>query len=128
MSIINYRISSLIIYEYLVLFLLLMIRRPPRSTRTDTLFPYTTRFRSIISSRTISVIGLGIVYSVSQMSIVQGSILSWIVCAGLIALETKLSKDVAILPPSAAASWSGSDCAAEAMAGARLEVAAMMTR
>src|SRR3546814_4792536 len=27
-------------------FLLLMIRRPPRSTRTDTLFPYTTLFRS----------------------------------------------------------------------------------
>src|SRR3546814_945376 len=26
-----------------------MIRRPPRSTRTDTLFPYTTLFRSIIS-------------------------------------------------------------------------------
>src|SRR3546814_21190270 len=25
-----------------------MIRRPPRSTRTDTLFPYTTRFRSPI--------------------------------------------------------------------------------
>src|SRR3546814_6284634 len=25
-----------------------MIRRPPRSTRTDTLFPYTTLFRSII--------------------------------------------------------------------------------
>src|SRR3546814_19319754 len=24
----------------------LMIRRPPESTRTDTLFPYTTRFRS----------------------------------------------------------------------------------
>src|SRR3546814_20279674 len=24
-----------------------MIRRPPRSTRTDTLFPYTTLFRSI---------------------------------------------------------------------------------
>src|SRR3546814_11300455 len=23
-----------------------MIRRPPRSTRTDTIFPYTTRFRS----------------------------------------------------------------------------------
>src|SRR3546814_10867511 len=29
-----------------VLFFLLMIRRPPRSTRTDTLFPYTTLFRS----------------------------------------------------------------------------------
>src|SRR3546814_16373509 len=26
-----------------------MIRRPPRSTRTDTLFPYTTLFRSEIS-------------------------------------------------------------------------------
>src|SRR3546814_8318554 len=28
------------------LFVFLMIRRPPRSTRTDTLFPYTTLFRS----------------------------------------------------------------------------------
>src|SRR3546814_6262628 len=27
-----------------------MIRRPPRSTRTDTLFPYTTLFRSDASS------------------------------------------------------------------------------
>src|SRR3546814_2869121 len=26
----------------------LMIRRPPRSTRTDTLFPYTTLFRSVV--------------------------------------------------------------------------------
>src|SRR3546814_9432237 len=26
-----------------------MIRRPPRSTRTDTLFPYTTLFRSLLS-------------------------------------------------------------------------------
>src|SRR3546814_20752204 len=29
----------------------LMIRRPPRSTRTDTLFPYTTLFRSCEASR-----------------------------------------------------------------------------
>src|SRR3546814_16784505 len=28
-------------------FFCLMIRRPPRSTRTDTLFPYTTLFRSV---------------------------------------------------------------------------------
>src|SRR3546814_19006212 len=28
----------------------LMIRRPPRSTRTDTLFPYTTLFRSAYSN------------------------------------------------------------------------------
>src|SRR3546814_3820241 len=29
------------------MFFFLMIRRPPRSTRTDTLFPYTTLFRSV---------------------------------------------------------------------------------
>src|SRR3546814_13150167 len=36
-------------YIYLVVFVFffLMIRRPPRSTRTDTLFPYTTLFRSV---------------------------------------------------------------------------------
>src|SRR3546814_5544332 len=32
---------------YVVCFFFLMIRRPPRSTRTDTLFPYTTLFRSL---------------------------------------------------------------------------------
>src|SRR3546814_6471799 len=32
--------------RWCVLFFFLMIRRPPRSTRTDTLFPYTTLFRS----------------------------------------------------------------------------------
>src|SRR3546814_11713350 len=31
---------------YLLLFFFLMILRPPRSTLTDTLFPYTTLFRS----------------------------------------------------------------------------------
>src|SRR3546814_15561445 len=35
---------------YSVVFFL-MIRRPPRSTRTDTLFPYTTLFRSRDVSR-----------------------------------------------------------------------------
>src|SRR3546814_1229062 len=30
-----------------LVFFFLMIRRPPRSTRTDTLFPYTTLFRSL---------------------------------------------------------------------------------
>src|SRR3546814_17251971 len=32
-------------------FLFLIIRRPPRSTRTDTLFPYTTLFRSCPAGR-----------------------------------------------------------------------------
>src|SRR3546814_1182148 len=33
-------------FFFLLFFFFLMIRRPPRSTRTDTLFPYTTLFRS----------------------------------------------------------------------------------
>src|SRR3546814_13855999 len=41
-----------------------MIRRPPRSTRTDTLFPYTTLFRSVIYTgihcRAISRSGTGV--------------------------------------------------------------------
>src|SRR3546814_7002342 len=37
-----------------------MIRRPPRSTRTDTLFPYTTLFRSgHCAGAAVSVIALG---------------------------------------------------------------------
>src|SRR3546814_8229908 len=33
-----------------MLFLFLLVRRPPRSTRTDTLFPYTTLVRSLTSA------------------------------------------------------------------------------
>src|SRR3546814_7892246 len=32
-----------------------MIRRPPRSTRTDTLFPYTTLFRSVLHVERITI-------------------------------------------------------------------------
>src|SRR3546814_4151268 len=35
-----------------------MIRRPPRSTRTDTLFPYTTLFRSTIVHRREEALGV----------------------------------------------------------------------
>src|SRR3546814_16640842 len=34
----------------------LMIRRPPRATRTDTLFPYTTLFRSVAMLATVIVL------------------------------------------------------------------------
>src|SRR3546814_17939400 len=37
-----------------LLFFCLMMRRPPRSTRTYTLFPYTTLFRSVDSRRGIA--------------------------------------------------------------------------
>src|SRR3546814_14703245 len=44
--VIIFRFSVLIVVYWFYLFFFLMIRRPPRSTRTDTLFPYTTLFRS----------------------------------------------------------------------------------
>src|SRR3546814_2681743 len=37
-----------------------MIRRPPRYTRTDTLFPYTTLFRSLYVNRTDGFVGTGL--------------------------------------------------------------------
>src|SRR3546814_15191402 len=41
-----------------------MIRRPPRSTRTDTLFPYTTLFRSPKTRRKVSVFAFCLFISV----------------------------------------------------------------
>src|SRR3546814_17737265 len=43
------RVYSVTVHEGSFSFFFLMIRRPPRSTRTDTLFPYTTLFRSHFS-------------------------------------------------------------------------------
>src|SRR3546814_17541000 len=47
-------LSSLCSYVHralwlIIFFFFLIIRRPPRSTRTDTLFPYTTLFRSALA-------------------------------------------------------------------------------
>src|SRR3546814_11969491 len=41
------RLHSCLLIDICIFFL--MIRRPPRSTRTDTLFPYTTLFRSLFT-------------------------------------------------------------------------------
>src|SRR3546814_18296979 len=42
----NVGVFLLFMFSWCFIFFFLMIRRPPRSTRTDTLFPYTTLFRS----------------------------------------------------------------------------------
>src|SRR3546814_12100404 len=47
-------------------FFFLRIRRPPRSTRTDTLFPYTTLFRSGIASLRVDGNDFLAVYAASQ--------------------------------------------------------------
>src|SRR3546814_9543339 len=44
-----------------------MIRRPPRSTRTDTLFPYTTLFRSSASRATGSTIAQCLIQSCERL-------------------------------------------------------------
>src|SRR3546814_11509814 len=44
-------LSILLTCVFCSVFFFLMIRRPPRSTRTDTLFPYTTLFRSVSVDR-----------------------------------------------------------------------------
>src|SRR3546814_18925329 len=46
--VLSYYYYAISLYSAFCLFFFLMIRRPPRSTRTDTLFPHTTLFRSIL--------------------------------------------------------------------------------
>src|SRR3546814_8402606 len=59
---------------FLTFCLCLMIRRPPRSTRTDTLFPYTTLFRSNPSTMQVGLRGDGRVFFYNgAVDIGQGS-------------------------------------------------------
>src|SRR3546814_16401841 len=50
MSVISFVLYSSFDKIQFIIFVFLMIRRPPRSTRTDTLFPDTTLFRSVRSA------------------------------------------------------------------------------
>src|SRR3546814_16587917 len=61
-----------------------MIRRPPRSTRTDTLFPYTTLFRSVVDEafgarlqRLRTKAGLSQAEVAKRMGVSPPSISSW---------------------------------------------------
>src|SRR3546814_4032006 len=53
-----------------------MIRRPPRSTRTDTLFPYTTLFRSLPDGDDVPVLIAG-GHAVSIMREIGCAIVEW---------------------------------------------------
>src|SRR3546814_20474480 len=63
-----------------------MIRRPPRSTRTDTLFPYTTLFRSAAD------LGLVLLQLLPGLGDLLGIILAPLDC--FLALHPQLGKDV----------------------------------
>src|SRR3546814_8292596 len=54
-----------------------MIRRPPRSTRTYTLFPYTTLFRSTRPSRSCAVVSASRVCFVAARFSSRSSLWSW---------------------------------------------------
>src|SRR3546814_12610755 len=53
---VHYSVTDFISVVICICFFLYMIRQPPKSTRTDTLFPYTTLFRSLA---TIAGVALG---------------------------------------------------------------------
>src|SRR3546814_19532604 len=61
-----------------------MIRRPPRSTRTDTLFPYTTLFRSNLSM-TLST-------SVQEFDVLLVGALAYPASAGLYYMAKRMAK------------------------------------
>src|SRR3546814_15253655 len=73
------------------LFFFLRIRRPPRSTRTDTLFPYTTLFRSTARVR----MGAGKVIDIEREVDLGGPLHS----KGVLILSAYLASNFAIERP-----------------------------
>src|SRR3546814_11235058 len=54
-------------HSYFLFFLI--IRRPPRSTRTDTLFPYTTLFRSLFGDWLVWSPGFHVVVGIERLTL-----------------------------------------------------------
>src|SRR3546814_5747239 len=50
-----------------------MIRRPPKSTRTDTLFTYTTLFRSYFKDYYACIVGIMFTFLLAQEDFLEGS-------------------------------------------------------
>src|SRR3546814_19878090 len=80
-----------------------MIRRPPRSTRTDTLFPYTTLFRSVAFSAAAAAIAIAAQGpKISAATSANGALEASSSAAGTIPItshEDKLSPTPAIHTP-----------------------------
>src|SRR3546814_5882134 len=59
------------------LFFFLIIRRPPRSTRTDTLFPYTTLFRSVTINRIAGPVGEALIMTGLGLAVAIPAVLAY---------------------------------------------------
>src|SRR3546814_8985264 len=68
-----------------------MLRQPPRSTRTDTLFPYTTLFRSILLGWLLAaqVSADAVLVAVGAISILFGSYRLWVERHGAITASSR---------------------------------------
>src|SRR3546814_16306719 len=64
---------------FLFCFFFFMIRRPPRSTRTDTLFPYTTLFRSLTELSKLPV--------KQRLLVLISKRTFWLICTVLVAVS-----------------------------------------
>src|SRR3546814_2895221 len=70
-----------------------MIRRPPKSTRTDTLCPYTTLFRSQVNQLTMIMLGLYKLFNEKDLALVELNPLAILKSGELAVLDGKVNSD-----------------------------------
>src|SRR3546814_3463813 len=75
-----------------------MIRRPPRSTRTDTLFPYTTLFRSSHAGQHRRIVLLGPGHRHGFRGLALPPVTAFATPLGEIPLDTAAMAEIAGLP------------------------------
>src|SRR3546814_11094855 len=99
-----------------------MIRRPPRSTRTDTLFPYTTLFRSreLVTSleRWLAEVTGYDAVSLQPNAGSQGELAGLLAIRGFHQANGEPARDVCLIPSSA----HGTNAASAVMVGTRVVV------
>src|SRR3546814_3432610 len=80
-----------------------MIRRPPRSTRTDTLFPYTTLFRSLRKLSADGKGGLGLRGQPQMRAIDRGLAYAYVMAVGMDVSADSFEASIRAAPDAAGA-------------------------